>query len=124
MILAHRALNYFPCNVKQVTLHQFDIALAGYFQKYDFWKYSYQLKSFKSAEYFIVKFIFKLISYQDYVFALLVGYREDPPAGIDLREGQAYNVYFPGQAIGMAQQLYPGVMEYDDGKQRYSQDPH
>jgi len=52
---------------------------------------------------------------EDYVFALLVGYREDPPAGIDLREGQAYNVYFPGQAIGMAQQLYPGVMEYDDG---------
>ena len=45
----------------------------------------------------------------------MTGYREDPPAGIDLREGQAYNVYFPGQAIGMAQQLYPGVMEYDDG---------
>ena len=53
--------------------------------------------------------------FQDYIFALLTGYREDPPAGIDLREGQAYNVYFPGQAIGMAQQLYPGVMEYDDG---------
>lgn len=52
---------------------------------------------------------------EDYIFALLTGYREDPPAGIDLREGQAYNVYFPGQAIGMAQQLYPGVMEYDDG---------
>jgi len=52
---------------------------------------------------------------EDYIFALLTGYREDPPAGIDLREGQAYNVYFPDQAIGMAQQLYPGVMEYDDG---------
>lgn len=52
---------------------------------------------------------------EDYIFALLTGYREDPPAGIDLREGQAYNAYFPGQAIGMAQQLYPGVMEYDDG---------
>lgn len=52
---------------------------------------------------------------EDYVFALLNGYKEDPPAGIDLREGQAYNVYFPGQAIGMAQQLYPGVMDYDDG---------
>jgi len=52
---------------------------------------------------------------EDYIFAILTGYREDPPAGIDLREGQAYNVYFPGQAIGMAQQLYPGVMEYDDG---------
>jgi len=52
---------------------------------------------------------------EDYVFALLTGYREDPPAGIDLRDGQAYNVYFPGQALGMAQQLYPGVMDYDDG---------
>lgn len=52
---------------------------------------------------------------EDYIFAILTGYREDPPAGIDLREGQAYNVYFAGQAIGMAQQLYPGVMEYADG---------
>jgi len=50
---------------------------------------------------------------------LLTGYREDPPAGIDLREGQAFNAYFPGQAIGMPQQLYPGVMEYDDGKRIY-----
>lgn len=52
---------------------------------------------------------------ENYIFSLLVGYVEDPPAGVDLREGQAYNVYFPGQAISMAQQLYPGVMEYDDG---------
>lgn len=52
---------------------------------------------------------------EDYIFALLTGYTEEPPAGIDLREGQSYNVYFPGQAIGMAQQLYPGVMDYDDG---------
>ena len=52
---------------------------------------------------------------EDYVFALLTGYREEPPAGVELRDGMSYNVYFPGQAIGMAQQLYPGVMEYDDG---------
>jgi len=52
---------------------------------------------------------------ENYIFALLVGYWEEPPAGIELREGQAFNVYFPGQAISMAQQLYPGVMEYDDG---------
>lgn len=52
---------------------------------------------------------------EDYVFALLTGYVEEPPAGISLREGMAYNVYFPGQAISMAQQLYYGVMDYDDG---------
>jgi ubiquinol-cytochrome c reductase cytochrome c1 subunit len=52
---------------------------------------------------------------EDYIFALMTGYMEDPPAGIELREGMAFNVYFPGQAISMAQQLYYGVMEYPDG---------
>lgn len=52
---------------------------------------------------------------ENYIFALLVGYWDDPVGGVELREGQAFNVYFPGQAISMAQQLYPGVMEYDDG---------
>ena len=53
---------------------------------------------------------------QDYIFSILTGYREDPPAGIDIREGLYFNDYFPGQAIAMAQQLYPGVVEYDDGR--------
>jgi len=52
---------------------------------------------------------------EDYIFSILTGYREDPPAGIDIREGLYFNDYFPGQAIAMAQQLYPGVVEYDDG---------
>jgi len=52
---------------------------------------------------------------EDYIFALLTGYMEEPPAGIELRDGMNFNVYFPGQAIAMAQQLYPGVMEYSDG---------
>jgi len=52
---------------------------------------------------------------ENYIFSLLIGYTEEPPAGVELREGQAFNVYFPGQAISMAQQLYPGVMDYDDG---------
>ncbi|KOB67073.1 Cytochrome c1, partial [Operophtera brumata] len=51
---------------------------------------------------------------EDYVFALLTGYME-PPAGIVLREGQNYNPYFPGGAIGMAQVLYDEVAEYTDG---------
>lgn len=51
---------------------------------------------------------------EDYIFALLTGYHE-PPAGISLRDGQYYNPYFPGGAIGMAQALYNEAMEYSDG---------
>jgi len=52
---------------------------------------------------------------ENYIFNLLTGYLEEPPTGIELREGMSYNVYFIGQAISMAQQLYYGVMDYDDG---------
>lgn len=51
---------------------------------------------------------------EDYVFALLTGYRE-APAGVELREGLHYNPYFPGQAIGMQEPLFDEVIEYDDG---------
>merc|ERR1712165_637450 len=51
---------------------------------------------------------------EDYVFSLLTGYY-DAPAGVELQDGQYYNPYFPGGAIGMAQQLYPDGVEYDDG---------
>jgi len=51
---------------------------------------------------------------EDYVFSLLTGYC-DQPAGVNLQDGQYYNPYFPGGAIGMAQQLYPDGVEYDDG---------
>merc|ERR1712107_455754 len=39
----------------------------------------------------------------------------DPPAGIELREGQNFNPYFPGGAIGMGAPLYNEIIEYDDG---------
>ncbi len=51
---------------------------------------------------------------EDYLFALLTGYR-DPPAGITMREGQYYNPYFPGGAIGMEQALKQDALTYDDG---------
>jgi ubiquinol-cytochrome c reductase cytochrome c1 subunit len=51
---------------------------------------------------------------EDYIYHLLNGYC-DPPAGIDLREGQNFNPYFPGGAIGMAAPLYNEIIEYDDG---------
>jgi len=51
---------------------------------------------------------------EDYVFALLTGYKE-PPAGIAVREGLYYNPYFPGGVIGMPPPLMNGQVEYDDG---------
>jgi len=51
---------------------------------------------------------------ENYIFALLTGYC-DAPAGVTVGEGQAYNPYFPGGAIGMPQQLYNDGIEYDDG---------
>lgn len=51
---------------------------------------------------------------EDYIFSLLTGYT-DPPAGVKLMEGQHYNAYFPGGAIGMAQALYNEIIEYSDG---------
>ncbi|KAG7200430.1 hypothetical protein KM043_017881 [Ampulex compressa] len=51
---------------------------------------------------------------ENYVFSLLTGYC-DAPAGISLREGQYFNPYFPGGAIGMAQVIYDEVLDYEDG---------
>jgi len=51
---------------------------------------------------------------EDYIYHLLNGYC-DPPAGIELREGQNFNPYFPGGAIGMGAPIYNEIIEYDDG---------
>lgn len=51
---------------------------------------------------------------ENYVFNLLNGYH-DAPAGVEIREGLNYNPYFPGGAIGMAEPLYDGQIEYEDG---------
>ena len=54
---------------------------------------------------------------QDYIFSILTGY-SDPPAGVEVGEGMAYNPYFPGGAIAMPQQLFPDSVEYDDGEEK------
>lgn len=51
---------------------------------------------------------------ENYLWALLTGYR-DAPEGIYVREGLYYNPYFPGGQIAMAQALYDGAVEYEDG---------
>jgi len=51
---------------------------------------------------------------ENYIFMLLTSYM-DPPAGVVLGEGQAYNPYFSGGVLSMAQQLFDEMLEYPDG---------
>lgn len=51
----------------------------------------------------------------DYIHALLTGYRDSPPAGVEPMEGMHYNTYFPGHWIAMARPLNEGQVEYPDG---------
>jgi len=51
----------------------------------------------------------------DYIFALLMSYR-DPPAGIPVRDGLYYNPYYPGGLIAMPPPLHSdGLVDYEDG---------
>lgn len=50
----------------------------------------------------------------DYIYSLLTGY-DEPPAHVELREGMAYNPYFPGGQIAMAPPLSDELVEYTDG---------
>ncbi|RWA13449.1 hypothetical protein EKO27_g1662 [Xylaria grammica] len=50
----------------------------------------------------------------DYVFSLLTGYPEEPPAGAQVGAGLNFNPYFPGTGIAMARVLYDGLVEYED----------
>lgn len=51
----------------------------------------------------------------DYVHALLVGYRDEPPQGVNLAEGMYYNEYFPNNQIAMPPPLSEGLVQYADG---------
>nr|POE51645.1 cytochrome c1, heme protein, mitochondrial [Quercus suber] len=51
----------------------------------------------------------------DYIFSLLTGYPEEPPAGAVVQSGLNFNPYFPGTGIAMARVLFDGLVEYDDG---------
>jgi ubiquinol-cytochrome c reductase cytochrome c1 subunit len=50
----------------------------------------------------------------DYLYSLLTGYEETPPAGVKLAENMHYNPYFPGGAIAMIPPIYDGIVEYED----------
>ena len=51
----------------------------------------------------------------DYVYALLTGFHDKPPAGVVLGQGMHYNAYFPGNQIAMAPPLTKGQVTYLDG---------
>lgn len=54
--------------------------------------------------------------HEDYIYALLTGYAEEPPAGEEPpREGMYWNRYFAGGWIAMPPPLSEGLVEYPDG---------
>ena len=62
----------------------------------------------------------------DYIHALMVGYKDKPPAGVTLPAGSFYNEYFPGHAIAMPPPLSDRRVDYTDGSpntvDQYSKD--
>lgn len=51
----------------------------------------------------------------DYMHALLLGYKEEPPEGVNVLPGLYYNEAFPGFQIAMPPPLFEGAVEYEDG---------
>lgn len=52
----------------------------------------------------------------NYIYSLLTGYDETPPAGMTIPEGTHYNPYFiAGKSLAMAKPLSDGQVTYDDG---------
>ena len=63
----------------------------------------------------------------DYIHALLTGYDEKPPEGMEIAEGTHYNPYFiAGKSLAMPKPLNDGQVTYDDGSpqtvDQYSRD--
>ena len=52
---------------------------------------------------------------EDYLHAVLTGYRDEAPAGVEVMEGLFFNEYFSGQQIAMPPPLADGAVEYADG---------
>ncbi len=51
----------------------------------------------------------------DYLYALLTGYKDEAPGGVELPDGMSYNVYFPNNLIAMPPPLFEDSVEYTDG---------
>lgn len=51
----------------------------------------------------------------NYLYALLTGYRDEPPAGVQPVDGMHYNDYFPGHWIAMGRPLNDDQIVFADG---------
>ena len=52
---------------------------------------------------------------ENYIYALLIGYRDNPPPGVTLGDGMYYNDWFGGHQIAMAPPLSADRVTYADG---------
>ena len=53
----------------------------------------------------------------DYIYGVLIGYRDQLPEGVQIQEGMYYNEYFPGHQIAMPPPLSDDRVTYSDGTQ-------
>ena len=51
----------------------------------------------------------------DYVYSILTGFQDPPPAGFKLNAGMYYNKAFPGHQIAMPPPLQAGTVTFTDG---------
>jgi len=51
----------------------------------------------------------------DYVYSILTGYGQQPPAGLGVGSGRFFNPYFEGVQLAMPPPLNPGSVTYADG---------
>jgi len=51
----------------------------------------------------------------DYIYSILMGYDESPPADLKIEEGVYYNKFMAGKKIRMPKPLNAGSVEYSDG---------
>jgi len=51
----------------------------------------------------------------NYIYSILMGYDENPPADLKIEEGVYYNKFMAGKKIRMAKPLNDGSVEYSDG---------
>ncbi len=51
----------------------------------------------------------------DYLYALMTGYEDEAPEGMELADGMSFNHFYQGQQIAMPEPLYDEAVEYVDG---------
>jgi ubiquinol-cytochrome c reductase cytochrome c1 subunit len=52
---------------------------------------------------------------EDYIYNLLLGYKDDPPSDVNVGEGMYYNEWMDGNQISMPAPLYDESVDYEDG---------